>query len=62
MQFRSRGNLINLGSLSDPLFYVETWQTLYNQVSHAVLKVLKKYWFSTLVFKTLKKYWIWPKY
>jgi len=31
------------------------------QGSHAVLKVLKKYWISKLVFKTLKKYWILPK-
>jgi len=32
------------------------------QGSHAVLKVLKKYWISKSVFKTLKKYWNWPKY
>jgi len=32
-----------------------------NQGSHAILKVLKKYWISKLVFKTLKRYWIWPK-
>jgi len=33
----------------------------YYQGSHAVLKVLKKYWISKLVFKTLKRYWILPK-
>ena len=31
------------------------------QGSHAVLKVLEKYWISKSVFKILKKYWIWPK-
>ena len=33
----------------------------FQQGSHAVLKVLKKYCISKSVFKTLKKYWIWPK-
>jgi len=32
------------------------------QDSHAILKLLKKYWISKSVFKTLEKYWNWPKY
>jgi len=40
-----------------------TWSLIAccKQGSHALLKVLKKYWLVKSVFKTLKKYWIWPK-
>ena len=49
----------NINMNADPDLQLLMWFKL--QGSHAVLKVLKKYWISKLVFKTLKKYWIWPK-